>query len=144
MYMIEQNTRETGILIISVYKKAVREVYTRPVVWPATLRLNLFLARFPVSNNWLFVDIFETGTELEGGRSEVSRQWSMLSCACKEREFFLKDPTVLFAPYRHNNYGLLAKAAKIILCEEGSYRCISGTCVKRIIFVSFRCNNTIL
>lgn len=43
-------------------------MYTRPVVCPAARRLNLFLARLPVSNNWLFVDIFETGTELGGGK----------------------------------------------------------------------------
>jgi hypothetical protein len=30
---------------------------------PAALRLNMFLAQLPVSNDWLFVDIFKPGVE---------------------------------------------------------------------------------
>jgi hypothetical protein len=37
-------------------------------VRPATLKLILFLALSPVLNNWQFVDIFETGIQLEGGK----------------------------------------------------------------------------
>jgi hypothetical protein len=80
--------------MISAYKETVREPYIRPVVHvcPVSLSLSLFLARFPLSNNWLFVDIFGTGTELDGGkvRSKVDNG-ACYRVFVKNAKFLLKN-----------------------------------------------------